>query len=151
MKSNNIKIIKLFLIHIFVYYTFFGFISEIIWNVARDTIFFRKEIITKIIVSSLLGITGMYDGYIFLLIPHILLFVIINRFFKKNILKSFFISSLFIYSFIYLNFEFDISNISLFSISSFEHATNCNIIYVMIPSLAISFFLNYIFMNKSKN
>lgn len=150
MKFNKFTILKLFIIHIIVYYVFFTVISGFIWAIAKEASFFDKEEITKIIISPILGITGMYDGYIFFIVPHILLVIIINRFFlKNNLLKSFFISSLFIYLFIYLNLKFDLFNISLFNASFFEKYSNSNILFIMIPSLIISFFFNWIFYRKT--
>jgi len=150
MKSNKLIILKLFSVHIIVYYVFFATLSLLMWSVHKNAFFFDKDEAIKIILSPILGITGMYDGYIFFLIPHFILFIMINKFFhQKNLLTNFFISSLFIYLFIYLNFKFNIVHIHLFSTQFFEKYSNFNILLIIIPSLIASFFFNWIFYKKT--
>jgi len=147
MKSNKLTILRFFLVHIVVYYFLFSVISDLAWCYSKsgDFSFFGKEEIVKTSVSPFVSLLGMYDGYILLLIPHILLFLLFEKVFRHSMMKGFILSSLIVYFIIYLNYKFLIIRFFFFNSHYFEKYSGYDILPIMVLSLLGSFFVSWLF------
>lgn len=141
MKTSFLYL-KIWIIHILIYYSTFGFIIQSLtfwykqWSINSD-------FIKQILLSPLIGAIGFYDGIPAYFIFAFFLFLIFNLFFKINALKSYIIATLIIYIGLKLLFYlYDEKSFTTHIISNREkNPLQINLLFLIVPSLALSSFI----------
>jgi hypothetical protein len=131
---------KLWISHILVYYFVFVSFS----NLVTKKSFFYKESLNTLALSPLLGLMGYLDHFpVFFIFPIILMLIFYYRFLKQKIYKSYVVSVLISYSFLFV-FLFNIRGLK----SDFVDA---NIFLFIIPSLVVALSFNWFLFGQYEN
>jgi len=141
--------LKIWIIHIIVYYLVFGLILQSLEQWYREWPV-NWEFIGKILLSPLNGIFGWFDGFpMYFLLP-VIIFLIIETFQKLNTFYSYiisvFLSYILIKYLIYYSRGFPF-NIILRS-NQKEESLEISLLYAILPALFISSISVYLFLKK---
>ena|ERR1700750_1935606 len=151
MKKNKFTFyLKIWIIHIIVYYIIFGLIVESLEQWYREWPV-NWEFISKILFSPFSGVFGWYDGFPMYFILSVLIFLIIETFQKISTFYSYVISIFLSYIpikyLIYCNGGFPF-NIILRS-NQKEKSLEVGLLYAILPALLISSISVYFFLKKN--
>jgi hypothetical protein len=154
MKLNSpvnqaLLFLKIFALHVLIYFSFFACIgrslSYFYKNWGLDLNFF-----TLFFIAPLGGILGFLDGFPVFVIPYVLLFYCLKQYlFKNKWFVSFVISSLIIYSSVFIYLCINDGATGLYFGEKFEDRYEVNILVIMIPSLLMSFLINWLVFRKT--
>ncbi|KXH83149.1 hypothetical protein [Chryseobacterium kwangjuense] len=151
MKKNRFTLyLKIWILHITVYYLIFGCILESLEQWYREWPV-DWEFAAKIFLSPISGFFGWFDGFPLYVILSVAIFLVMETFEKSNSFYSYiiavFLSYIPVKYLIYFNRGFPF-NIVLRS-NQKEQSLEVNLLYAIVPALLISSISVYLLLKKN--
>lgn len=155
MRKNKTRInttAKLWISHLLIYYFVYLIMTNLIKGCyLRYWDFFNKETLITFILLPIVGISGFLDHFpCFFLLQIILMLVFYYRFFKYKIFKSYIVSLLISHLLLYFFLWSINGHENNFSTSGVEFK-NVNVLFFVIPSLALTLSINWFLFGRYEN
>ena len=149
MKSNNFLNVKIWILHIIIYYTIINFLYQFLTYFFLQWTIVELDFLGKILAGPIGGIIGLFDNFpLFILIP-VTIYVILLKL-KLNCFSSYFLSLMtYLLPYIYNFSTGGNTKISFFRGTWEKGYYKLDYIFILLPSLIVSILVNWLVFRKT--